>query len=229
MREMSRFGAEFGKRFFSTGGKSFQSSPLGSMWESYNHHLLVNPILTKSITAVVLAFVADIVCQTYFPTSEEDKKKPLKDRINWQRTINFTFLNSVIVPPVMHYWYGLLSTKIAGTGLLAAAKRVAIDQSLFAPVIIPVFLAGTLLLEGKAEQIPDKLKADWFKTLTFNYMLWIPAQLVNFSVVPPQFRVLWANFIGFFWNIYLSDAASKKAGHVQPTDPSSKVDVGKSN
>ena len=194
------------KRFFSTSSNT--NGKNGNLWEKYNYHLVENPIVTKSVTAGIIAFIADIVCQTYFP-SPEDAKKP-NERMNWRRTLNFTFLNGVIVSPIMHYWYGFLSVRIVGTNLLAAVKRVAIDQSLFAPTIIPVFLGGSLLLDGKADQIVDKLKNDWVDTVLSNYKLWIPAQLINFSVVPPPFRVLWANFIGFFWNIYLSKVANNQ-------------------
>ena len=66
-------------------------------------------------------------------------------------------------------------------------------------------------MEGKHEQINDKLSKDWLPTLMTNYSVWIPAQLINFKVVPPQLRVLWANVVGFFWSIYLSNAANKSA------------------
>jgi hypothetical protein len=199
------------KRLFNYGAPKAEQSPFTRLFEKYNYHLNENPIITKSITAGIIAFIADILCQVYFPANkEEDMKKSPLERINWRRTANFTFINLVIVPPVMHWWYGLLSTKIVGTSFTAAVKRVVIDQSLFAPVIIPVFLGGTLLLDGKTEEIVPKLSKDWIPTLLTNYSVWIPAQLINFSVVPPPYRVLWANFIGFFWNIYLSGVAGNQ-------------------
>ena len=182
------------------------------LWQRYNDALSKSPLLTKSITAGVIAFTADIICQTYFPTSIEDLQKPISDRINWRRTANFTVLNIFVVAPSLHYWYSFLATRVVGTGFLPTIKRVALDQAIFAPFIVHVILAGNLLLEGKADLIPEKLRADGFSTLLANYSLWIPAQLINFRFVPPQFQVLWANFVGFFWNLYLSNAANKKIG-----------------
>lgn len=194
------------KRLMTVGKPSTTSQ---SLFERYNHLLVVKPVTTKCITAGILAFVADIVCQTYFPSDVKDAKKPINERISWQRTSNFTLLNTVVVAPALHFWYSFLSSRIPGMGVIITIKRVVADQALFAPVLVPIILAGNLILEGKANQIVDKLRADWWSTLLANYSLWIPAQLINFSVIPPQFRVLWANLVGFFWNIYLSDAANK--------------------
>jgi peroxisomal membrane protein 2 len=211
---MHRF-RQFASRFFST---STPKNPNASLWEKYNYHLVENPVITKSITGGVIAFTADVLCQTYFPLPK-DAKKPWKERMNWKRALNFTIINTFIVPGLSHYWYGFLSTKIVGNTMFAAVKRVAIDQSIFAPCIIPVFLGGMLILDGKPEQVVPKLKADWWDTMLANYSLWIPAQLINFRFVPPHYRVLWANMVGFFWNIYLSNAAAKAPSGQEEEEP----------
>lgn len=198
---------------------SESSSKVVGVWNAYNHQLVANPIMTKCITAGALAFVADIVCQVCYPSDPELKDKAPLERIRWKRSLNFLFLNSIVVPPVMHYWYGMLSTRIVGTSFLAAVKRVFFDQALFAPVIIPVFLGGTLLLDGAGfDKIKEKLRADWLDTLLANYSVWIPAQLINFSMIPIPLRVLWANFVGFFWSIYLSNAANSAVAKVETVE-----------
>jgi hypothetical protein len=53
-------------------------------------------------------------------------------------------------------------------------------------------------------QIVEKLKADVVTTVLTNNGIWIPAQLINLGLVPPQYQVLFANFVGLFWNTYLS-------------------------
>lgn len=178
------------------------------LWATYNHHLVVNPLITKGITAGVIALAADVICQTCFPENEENKKKPVLDRIDWNRTFNFTLINTFFMSSTAHYWYGMLSTRIVGDTMLAAAKRVAFDQLLFAPAIISALFAMNMMMKGETG-ILEKIRNDLPKTLVYNYSLWVPAQLINFRFVPPPLRVLWANFIGFFWNIYLSSAANK--------------------
>lgn len=212
MRYFIRTGREIGKRLMSTSERTSatMTATANHLWGKYNHQLNVNPVITKSLTAGAIAFSADIICQLFFPTTVKKIKKPMKDRINWQRTANFTLINLVFVPPMVHYWYGFLSTRILGAGVVPTLKRVALDQFIFAPLFIPAFLFASFFLEGKLDQLPNKLRADWFSTVIMNYKVWIPAQLVNFSVVPPQLRVLWGNFIGFFWNIYFSGSINKE-------------------
>jgi hypothetical protein len=42
------------------------------------------------------------------------------------------------------------------------------------------------------------------QTMVTNWKIWPAATLVNLMFVPIQYRVLFANFIGLFWNMYLS-------------------------
>jgi protein Mpv17 len=37
-----------------------------------------------------------------------------------------------------------------------------------------------------------------------NFALWIPAQIVNFSLVPLNYQVLFGNVVALLWNVYLS-------------------------
>jgi len=72
-----------------------------------------------------------------------------------------------------------------------------------------------MILDGDFNKIPAKLKADWFPTVVANYAVWVPCQFVNFRFVPPHLQVLWANCVGFFWNIYLSYTCYKDKAHVK--------------
>lgn len=184
--------------------KASDATNPASMWSTYNRYLSEKPVLTKSITSGIIAFVADIACQKVFP---DDKKKGM----DWKRTVKFTILNTLLVGPMLHYWYGFLVLKIPGTGSLSTVYRVALDQLVFAPFcIIPAFFSCSLLLEGTPELIPAKLHADWAPTMLANFSLWVPAQFINFRLVPPQFQVLFANLVGLFWNVYLSAATAKE-------------------
>lgn len=183
--------------------KASEASNPASMWTTYNRLLVEKPVLTKSITSGVIAFVADIACQKVFP---DDKKKD----VDWKRTAKFTVLNTLLVGPLLHFWYGFLVMKIPGTSSLSTVYRVALDQLVFAPFcIIPAFFSCSLLLDGTPELIPAKLQADWATTMVANFSLWVPAQFINFRLVPPQFQVLFANLVGLFWNVYLSAATAK--------------------
>jgi hypothetical protein len=59
-------------------------------------------------------------------------------------------------------------------------------------------------------KIVEKLQADVVTTVLTNNGVWIPAQLINLGLVPPQYQVLFANFVGLFWNTYLSAVTYRK-------------------
>lgn len=80
--------------------------------------------------------------------------------------------------------------------------RVALDQGVFAPVFIGVFLSSMATMEGGS--VKEKLDKNYKTALTSNYMLWPFAQAVNFKLVPLEHRVLFVNVISIGWNCYLS-------------------------
>lgn len=41
-------------------------------------------------------------------------------------------------------------------------------------------------------------------TLIANWKLWVPAMAINFKFTPVKYQVLYANAVGFVWNIFLS-------------------------
>lgn len=56
-----------------------------------------------------------------------------------------------------------------------------------------------------------KLKRDYRATLYNNYRLWPLANLINFAIVPPAFRVLYSNCVSVIWETYLSRQVNKKS------------------
>lgn len=86
--------------------------------------------------------------------------------------------NSVIFGPAATTWFGILQRHVvlknANATILA---RVAVDQGLFAPTFVGVFLSSMAILEGSSPQ--EKLKSTYSTALTSNYMLWPFVQLVK--------------------------------------------------
>ena len=55
----------------------------------------------------------------------------------------------------------------------------------------------------------QNVKKLYVTALIGNWKIWTVPQLVNLSVIPVEFRVLFANLVAFFWNIYLSSKTAK--------------------
>lgn len=159
------------------------------------------PVCTKAITSALLTCIGDLICQLW-----NDQVSPF----DGTRTFRFTFLGLVLVGPSLHFWYLYLSRLVTTTGASGAFLRLLLDQLVFAPVFIGVFLSTLVTLEGQPSQVIPKLQQVWASAVLANWQLWIPFQFFNFRFVPQQFQVLAANFIALVWNVILSYKAHKK-------------------
>ena len=94
----------------------------------------------------------------------------------------------------------------SGSTTSSVLQRLALDQGLFAPAFTPTFMFAVRVLENpqEAPRALASVRDDWWPAVTANWKLWIPAQLVNFAVVPLHWQVLFANGVALVWNTYLS-------------------------
>lgn len=87
------------------------------------------------------------------------------------------------------------------------------DQLMFAPTLLPGFFVVNQIISDRdlgawkkgVEACKEKIK----ETLFTNWKIWPIATYINFYLVPVQYQVLFANFVGLFWNMILSYIASK--------------------
>lgn len=127
-----------------------------------------------------------------------------------RRLSTFTVLGLLWVAPCLHFWYGTLNRLVTATGNTGALMRMACDQLGFAPLFIGSMIAILTALDGKADRVVDTLKADLPSAITANWMLWVPAQFVNFRFVPQSYQVLFSNLVAVAWNVYFSWATRPK-------------------
>jgi protein Mpv17 len=79
------------------------------------------------------------------------------------------------------------------------------DQLVFAPIFLFNFMGLMGILNGQSLQdIKTDLKSNYADVMIRNYQLWPAAQMINFSLVPLQHRVLFAQCVAVVWNTYLS-------------------------
>ncbi|KAG9454975.1 hypothetical protein H6P81_007879 [Aristolochia fimbriata] len=171
-----------------------------SFFSWYLTALEKHPVLTKALTSAVLTLIGDLICQLLI-----DRVRQL----DLKRTFVFTFLGFALVGPTLHFWYLSLSKMVTFPGPAGAFLRLLLDQFLFSPTFIGVFLCSLVTLEGRPAEVVPKLRQEWFSSVVANWQLWIPFQFLNFQFVPQQFQVLAANVIALVWNVILSFKAHK--------------------
>ncbi|CAN6335455.1 unnamed protein product [Urochloa humidicola] len=160
-----------------------------------------NPIATKAITSAVLTLAGDLICQLVIDRVPE---------LDLRRTFVFSFLGLALVGPTLHVWYLYLSKLVTISGASGAIARLMLDQFIFSPIFIGVFMSLLVTLEGKPSLVVPKLKQEWLSSVLANWQLWIPFQFLNFYFVPQKFQVLAANFVALAWNVILSFKAHKE-------------------
>ena len=89
-------------------------------------------------------------------------------------------------------------------------SKLLIDQFIFAPFFTSLYFYVRGLSNDKGIGTTSKqLKRELVGIMKGNWSVWIPANLVNYSVVPLQLRVLFGSVIGVFWNAYVIVKASR--------------------
>jgi protein Mpv17 len=62
------------------------------------------------------------------------------------------------------------------------------------------------------ERVEERIRTTWLTAFSRNLMVWPAVQLVNFSVVPLEHRVLVVNVVALGWNCYLSYLNGQSSG-----------------
>ena len=202
-RQASRGRAVFSTSSSSSSGGSSGSSGLSiAAW--YVSKLETHPLITKALTSGFITLAGDCVCQMVIEGGNFDAF----------RAFRFFVTGTVLVGPVLHYWYGFLFRRFPpSAGMSSTLSRLACDQLLFAPSFIPAFLGFAFALEGGATKLihdlPNTLQAEWGNMIVTNWGLWVPAQFINFNFIPGPYQVLFSNCVGVAWNTYLSWKANQ--------------------
>lgn len=114
------------------------------------------------------------------------------------------------IGPMLHLNYSrilpfLVPESAKTSQAVVALKKLGFDQLVFAPICTSGFfiVINTLEGNGPAKGIAD-LKAKLWETLLVNWKIWVPANFVNFALVPIPYQVLWANCVSILFNACLS-------------------------
>lgn len=193
-------GGDGGGGFYNGGGGGGDSddargtSPL-SLWSRYTELLEKHPLLVKSLTAALLNAIADFACQVLVERTHS---------VDVRRLLSFIAIGFCMSGPGLHYWYGTLSRFITVPGLGGVVLRTAADQLVFTPLGVVGFFVAMLTLEGRQGELADRLQKDAMEIVIANWKVWIPFQIVNFGVVPPQLQVAAAGILGMVWSVFIS-------------------------
>ncbi|WAR12881.1 M17L2-like protein [Mya arenaria] len=126
------------------------------------------------------------------------------DSWDWERTHDVG-LTGLVIGPFCHSWYLFLDWWLPGRSFRIVTKKLIVDQVICSPVCISSFLVLTSFLEGKRRhEIKDELIEKGKTLYTAEWIVWPPAQVINFCFLPTKYRVLFDNSVSFGFDWYFS-------------------------
>lgn len=170
----------------------------------YNNALRTSPLKTKAITSSIISILGELTSSWIQKT--RGKSRSLPESLH--RIIVFGTYGLFLTGPVFNWWYAFLEKTVKSFNLppsLSTIIKIALDRL----VITPPFLLFTLaylnfFLTFDREKTIQIIKRNFAVSLFTNWKVWTPAQVINFQLVPFDFRVLFGNCVALWWNVYLS-------------------------
>ncbi|KAH9955326.1 hypothetical protein BGW80DRAFT_1395212 [Lactifluus volemus] len=170
---------------------------MASLFRSFNKLLLKRPLATQCVTSAVLFASSDIIAQQAIESKGKEH--------DFSRTARLTFFGGCLFGPPASKWFAFLNRLRFATPTKAVIYRTWLDQTIMAPVVVGWFFTSMSLMEGKGSSgVVDSLKTTYAPTLMRAWMVFTPSQIINFMLVPPQFRFVFIGVVNLIWNTYLS-------------------------
>lgn len=135
------------------------------------------------------------------------------------RTAHMAF-SGATVGFLCHHWYRILDHRIPGRAISTVVKKLLLDQLFFSPVVIALFFASVALFEEvTAEEFKEELRQKFWRLYAAEWVVWPPAQFINFYILPPRYRVLYDNTISLGYDIFTSRVKHAKVEDSVPHPP----------
>ncbi|GIY29050.1 mpv17-like protein [Caerostris extrusa] len=139
-------------------------------------------------------YVSAEVAQQSLRILKESKTKS----IDWTNVGRFATIGIVGIAPFLFTWYRCLDYVLPTVTKIVVAKKVTADLLICSPTTITIFFAGMGVLEGR-EDVFAELKAKFWSTYKLSCCFWLPAQALNFALLPPYTRVAFVGVASFIW------------------------------
>ncbi|OCF61375.1 hypothetical protein L486_01023 [Kwoniella mangroviensis CBS 10435] len=178
------------------------------VWTFYTTSLREKPLRTKMVQSGVLYISADLVAQLGIEgksirrSMEGEQGEEVYDPI---RTARLSIYGSTVFAPLAHYWLNNVERIALSSKLKTLVAKLSLDICLWSPFVTFMFPTCLGLLEGKSvDEVRRKVAHGWFPTWQKAVCVFGPTQIINFSLVPTQHRLLTVQSVGLCWNIFLS-------------------------
>ncbi|XP_062139607.1 mpv17-like protein [Drosophila sulfurigaster albostrigata] len=160
----------------------------------------------EGFNAAIIMGISDMIAQLAI------EKRSYKD-YNLSRTARYSAIGLFVCGPLLRRWYIKLDTLVSKDqpALQRSLKKMVVDQTCFAPPFTLLLSYLVPLVNGERHaDIVQRIREQYFTILQRGYMLWPLAQLINFTLIPINYQVLFVQLTLLIWNCYLSIALNEK-------------------
>ncbi|XP_018563503.1 mpv17-like protein [Anoplophora glabripennis] len=167
---------------------------MNNLFQNFKRILDKYPIIVNSVVYGSLCVGAEFSQQTITKKLLDDPPKPY----DWNTLGRYTIYGTTLAGPMLTVWYRFLDKKFVGTTTKVIVKKLLIDQFFFTPQLLLVFYVSMSVMERKPD-IFEEFRQKIGNTFKTSCMFWLPAQSINFLLIPPAFRVTYVGTCSFAW------------------------------
>ncbi|XP_023013662.2 mpv17-like protein isoform X1 [Leptinotarsa decemlineata] len=177
-----------------TSQRIYLSTNMNNFRNFINKSLKTHPIVTNSLIYGTLCTGAEFSQQIISKKVLAKHTQPLDYGIIGRYTIYGTSIGG----PLISLWYRFLDKKFQGTTTKIIVQKLLVDQFTFTAALLVVFYVSMSVMERKAD-IFEECRNKFGQTFKSSCMFWIPAQTINFIMIPPMYRVTYIGLCSFAW------------------------------
>lgn len=179
------------------GGGGGEEGIFALLLAAYVRAIKTNPVRTKALSTGLIAILGDLLAQKISQRGDGQFVLDLR------RSASVGIWGLLALGPALHYWYGILDRLFLGR--YAVISKLLSDQLLFAPVCNTAFMLGVGSLEGNPfSEVSKTVREKFWPSTKANWTLWPAAQLLNFSLVPKTFQIVYVNCVALVWSVILA-------------------------
>jgi len=175
-----------------------------SLLNLYYRQVQKRPMITQSTMASTMWVLGDCLAQNLenYNLPQNQKSKPY----NYLRTLKMGLIGLCWNGPFSSWWLRYLDRKFtSSTHPKIIFKKLFFDQvfqnpTLTSGVILLVGLSNNLGLEKSIAVV----RSDLLEVMYRGWIYWTTIQIVNFRMVPLNYRLLFVQIMAIIWNGYLS-------------------------
>ncbi|CED82026.1 Peroxisomal membrane protein MPV17 and related proteins [Phaffia rhodozyma] len=140
----------------------------------------------------------DILSQRIFERNEKH---------DFARSGRFAAYGFIFHAPVLAQWFKFVDKIKFKSKASALGSKVLLDQTIWGPWSVSMFLSVMSLMEGKTvHEAIERVQVGFWPIYLSGGVLFIPTAFLTYSIIPLAHRGLFLQGVGLGWNTYLSYA-----------------------